>query len=135
MTFEEIYKKWASGNTEEEKRLKETALKKDGEDSSQHFSINRIRKMNCQAELDLHSFTVDQASDAVSVFLKESYNKGLKKIRIIHGKGLHSENGVSPVKRETLLILKYSPYVRETITPPASDGGSGAEWVILKSKK
>jgi len=43
--------------------------------------------------LDLHEYTRDEAQDEVLKFLEESKNSGYNMVRIIVGKGLHSENG------------------------------------------
>lgn len=46
-----------------------------------------------EAEIDLHGFTKEEAKIALENFLSEAENKRCKKVRIITGKGLHSENG------------------------------------------
>lgn len=134
MNFEEIYEKWTS-ITNETERLRKVAKKREREDSKKDLQINQTRRMKCQDQIDLHSLTVEEAVQEVQDFIKSSYYKDLKKIKIIHGKGLHSLDGVSQVKVETINILKKPPYVREIIKPPVQDGGSGASWVILKSRK
>ncbi len=46
-----------------------------------------------QAEIDLHELTKEEAKEALGGFLAEARVKKYKKIRIITGKGLHSESG------------------------------------------
>lgn len=46
-----------------------------------------------QAELDLHQFTRAEAAIAVKDFLQDSQRAGHTLVRIIVGKGLHSQEG------------------------------------------
>lgn len=77
-----------------------------------------------QAVLDLHEFTREEAALAVKDFLKNAREKKYKRIRIITGKGLHSEGGRGILKEYVKNIiecagLKYSE-------AKISEGGSGA---------
>ena len=45
-----------------------------------------------QSVLDLHGMTTDAAHDTLADFLLEARNRGLRCVRIIHGKGLTSPN-------------------------------------------
>lgn len=46
-----------------------------------------------QVELDLHGLTVAEATVRVESFVQTAHAKGLKTLRLITGKGLHSEEG------------------------------------------
>ncbi|MDP3057531.1 MAG: Smr/MutS family protein [bacterium] len=77
-----------------------------------------------QAEIDLHGFTKNEANIALGNFLKDAENKKYKKVRIITGKGLHSESGrgvLSEYIKKALESkgLKYS-------NAKISEGGDGA---------
>lgn len=77
-----------------------------------------------QAEIDLHGLTKTEAADSLAKFLKDARNKKYDRIRIITGKGLHSENGMS-------ILNKYVKSVLEKEGLSYSDakicnGGSGA---------
>ena len=77
-----------------------------------------------QAEIDLHGFIRAEALDLLLKFLENSRDKKYKRIRIITGKGLHSENGQSVLSGYVKNILekeglKYSD-------AKIYDGGSGA---------
>ncbi len=64
-----------------------------------------------QKILDLHGYTIRDANLAVSDLIFSSYNKGVKKIKIITGKGMRSNNLNDPYKSKDLSILKYAvPY-------------------------
>lgn len=84
-----------------------------------------------EAEIDLHQMTKDEAHKEVSDFLEESEVLGYKKIRIITGKGLHSESGVgvlNPYIREIL-----DDYGYEYSSAKYNEGGEGAIDVFLRS--
>ncbi len=102
---------------------------------SGHASLVQLKNLRPQAELDLHGVTAEEAQRMVEDFLRESLNRKLVKVRIVHGRGLHSPDGRSVLKDVVLRTLKASPYVRATGTPAPVDGGSGAVWVILQRGK
>ena len=61
--------------------------------------------------IDLHGYTIRDANLAVSNLILSSYNKGVKKLKIITGKGMRSNNLNDPYKSKDLSILKYAvPY-------------------------
>ena len=129
--FSNIYGVWESKNNEEKliEEKKNTEKKE-----NKGISISYLRSMSPQDELDLHGYTSDIATLKVSEFLRDSRDKGYKKVSIITGKGNHSENGKSVIKELVLDEIKYSNIVREAYHPKAVHGGSGAIWVIFKSK-
>ena len=64
-----------------------------------------------QKILDLHGYTIRDANLAVSNLILSSYNRGVKKLKIITGKGMRSNNLNDPYKSKDLSILKYAvPY-------------------------
>lgn len=109
--------------------------KGDGKKKKPSLTINELRRMGVQATLDLHGETQKDSSDMILSFLTECTANGLRKVSIITGKGLHSENGTGVLREKALSILSSSPLVEETSPAPLSKGGSGALWVILKENK
>ena len=75
-------------------------------------------------ELDLHGFTKEEAREEVLDFLSEVNLKGYNKIRIITGKGLHSEGNRGVLKEyvQSMLDEKGLKYTDAKI----NEGGSGA---------
>ena len=61
-----------------------------------------------QKKIDLHGYTLSDANNAVKDLVINSYNMGIKKLNIITGKGMHSDNSKDPYKSEKFGILKYS---------------------------
>lgn len=80
--------------------------------------------------LDLHGFTRDEAKIAVENFLKLSKKNNYKKIRIITGKGIHSENAGGILKDYIKQLLDRAglAYANAKI----NEGGEGAIDVNLR---
>ena len=93
---------------------------------------------------DFHGFSLDEANKSINKLIKDSYKKGVKKLIIVTGKGIHSDNEKNPYTSKDLGILKYSlpdyiknnPELMELITEikdaEIEDGGSGAFYIFLK---
>lgn len=77
-----------------------------------------------QAEIDLHGLTRAEARDSLLEFLENSRDKKYKRIRVITGKGLHSENGQSVLNGYIKNILEKEGL--EYSDAKICDGGSGA---------
>ena len=121
-----------------EKRSEKTfdeIMKEKGERSQEkpQLTVSRLRSMMPQAILDLHGYTVSEAESRVKAFLGECRDNGLRKISIITGKGLHSEDGVGVLRDAVIRVLDESGAVSEKFSAPQSAGGSGALWIILKA--
>ncbi len=75
--------------------------------------------------LDLHSFPPAEIRALVADYLDLAYEKGLRELRIIHGKGVG-------VQREIVRsLLAQDPRVIGCGDLPALAGGWGATWVRL----
>jgi len=76
--------------------------------------------------LDLHSFQPREVADVVREYLDAAYEKGLRALRIIHGRG-------AGVQRRTVrTLLERDPRVVEYGDAPPEAGGWGATWVRLQ---
>ena len=99
------------------------------------------------SEIDLHGFTLDEANKTVERLINKSYDEGVSKIRIVTGKGLHSDNEKNPYISKDLSILKHSvpEYIKknnelmkliiEFKEASSHDGGEGAFYIHLKKNK
>lgn len=85
-----------------------------------------------QAELDLHGLTSDEAHDALSDFVVDARNRGLRCVRVIHGKGLTSHNKEPVLKGKARRWLAHWDGVLAYVEAPRHAGGSGAMLVLLK---
>ena len=85
-----------------------------------------------QDQLDLHGLRTDQARTALSQFVRDSVKRGMRCVRIIHGKGLGSlgKKPVLKIKVRNWLVQKDE--VLAFCQARAADGGSGALMVLLK---
>jgi len=81
-----------------------------------------------QAEIDLHGLTRMEVKVEVEKFLKEAEEKNYNKVRIITGKGLHSENA-GVLKQSVQEILNRKGY--QSQNAKINEGGSGALDVLL----
>lgn len=87
-----------------------------------------------QRELDLHGRKGEEAGRSVRLFLLESERQNLRKVRIITGKGLHSEEGQSVLKTVTeakIRELKEEGRVLTFEWDGKSQNSSGAVIVYL----
>jgi DNA-nicking Smr family endonuclease len=84
-----------------------------------------------QDKLDLHGMNRDQARHAVAGFLADASRRGLRCVRIVHGKGIGSP-GREPVLKK--LVLGWLAQRREVLAfcqARAAEGGAGAVVVLL----
>ena len=107
--------------------------KGDDEKKKEVLTISKLRAMMPQSTLDLHGMTVEETDKAVHEFIEDCHKHGLRKISIITGKGLHSEDGVGVLRQYVSTLLDSSSFVSEKANAPISAGGAGAFWIILKA--
>ena len=107
---------------------------------------NKIQKETSlkTRSIDLHGYTLELANKAVEDFINKSYLEKIKKLIIVTGKGLHSENEKDPYVSKDLSILKYSVpefiennsnlmnIITEIQDAKIQDGGSGAFYIFSK---
>ena len=104
------------------------------------------KKKFSMKSFDLHGYSLDEANNKIYNLIKDSYEKGVKKLIIVTGKGLHSQNEKDPYISKNLGILKYSVHefiknsdelmslISQIKEAENKDGGSGAFYVYLKKK-
>jgi DNA-nicking Smr family endonuclease len=87
-----------------------------------------------QDQLDLHGLRSEEARQLLVEFLNEALAKGLRCVRIVHGKGLRSENREPVLKRKVGNWLAQRDEVLAFVQARPEDGGGGAVVVLLKAK-
>ena len=96
--------------------------------------LQRLRKGQyaAQDELDLHWSDAAQAEAMLRAFIAQARASGFGCVRIVHGKGLHSDTGVPVLKNLVDRMLRQRNDVLAFHSAPAAQGGHGAVLVLLK---
>ena len=109
------------------------------------FSLNK--KNNKTQVIDLHGFGLDDANNKIERFIFDCYHKGFSKLRVVTGKGIHSQNYKDPYVSKNLGILKYSipefiksnndlmNVISSFEKASIEEGGDGAFYIYLKKRK
>ena len=88
-----------------------------------------------QDELDLHGASAAQAEHLLRQFLLEAHDHDHGCVRIIHGKGRYSVEGVPVLKNLVDRMLRQRADVIAFHSAPAAQGGTGAVLVLLAHKR
>lgn len=84
-------------------------------------------------EIDLHGLNSAQAKAALREFIANAAARGIRCVRIIHGKGMRSGPRGPVLKNVVNNWLQRSDAVLAFGSARAVDGGSGAVYVLLKN--
>ena len=95
--------------------------------------LRKLRRTHwvIQDAIDLHGLGADAAKEATAAFLADCVRRGLRCVRIVHGKGLRSVGREPVLKRHIRKLLTRKSEVLAFVEPRAIDGGSGAVVVLL----
>ncbi len=85
-----------------------------------------------QAQLDLHGLRREEAREALQTFIREASKRGLRCVRVIHGKGLGSVGKEPVLKGKVRAWLVQKEEVIAFCQARAHDGGAGAVLVLLQ---
>jgi len=98
--------------------------------------LRRLRRGHwvVQDGIDLHGMNRVEAAHQVAEFIRGSAARGLRCVRIVHGKGLRSMNREPVLKGKLRAWLVPRDEVLAFCQAPAADGGSGAMLVLLKAR-
>ena len=131
--------------SDKDKKDWENFLSSDESLPDKDFKITQ-KKIDKNITLDLHGFSLEEANEKIKHLIFSAYNQGIKKLIIITGKGLHSQNEKNPYISKDLGILRYSvpeyiknnnelmSLVKEIKEAKVTEGGAGAFYVLLKKK-
>ena len=140
MNFGDILEKWEQGHPASQKTAMSAWLKEndiyDKDADAQKTTVpgeNRRRLLHIQPDdtLDIHGFTGEKAWLLLDQFFSNAKNSGFEKLRIIHGKGNHSQ-GEAVLGRTVRKFIEQCPFAGESGNEKSTNGGSGATWVFLK---
>ena len=85
-------------------------------------------------EIDLHGMTGAEAREALRVFIAEATARRMTCVRVIHGKGRRSGPRGPVLKNVVNLWLQRSDDVLAFGSARTVDGGSGAVYVLLRTR-
>jgi len=96
--------------------------------------LRRLRRgeWSIQAQIDLHGHRVDEAREALVEFLRDSIKRGLRCVRVVHGKGLGSPGRMPVLKGKVRGWLAQRDEVIAFCQARGADGGMGAVMVLLR---
>jgi len=78
-----------------------------------------------EASIDLHRFRPAETADVVDAYIEAAWEKGLREVRVIHGRG----RGVQ--RNRIQRLLERNRYVERFQDAPGDRGGWGATIVWL----
>lgn len=100
----------------------------------------RRGEFSCDAKIDLHGYSQDQAYDALHNFIEKNYFSQKRHLLIITGKGkfcyqTYQNMGIlKPKLPEWFYDSHFAKYVSVYQKAAPKDGGSGAYYIILRKK-
>ena len=132
--------------SDKDKKDWENYLKNPGKIEVKDVDKNEKNNFNIEKTIDLHGYTLDDANAKIYSFIKDCFEKKIKKINIITGKGLRSTNTNDPYQSKDLSILKHSVpnYIKDSphlmskiikIDQQAVDSPSKGNFEIYLKKK
>ena len=84
-----------------------------------------------QREIDLHGLRSDEARLALSEFIRDAHRKGVRCVRVVHGKGLGSPGKMPVLKNKVHSWLVQKNQVMAFVQAKPAEGGAGALVVLL----
>lgn len=87
-----------------------------------------------QHQIDLHGCNRDEARTALGEFLRECQRRGMRCVRVVHGKGLGSPGREPVLKGKVLSWLAQRREVLAYTQARGPDGGAGALIVLLEGR-
>ncbi len=112
--------------------------------TDEHLSFRRpgvgpevMRKLrqghwSLQAQLDLHGLRTDEARETLSAFIREAHKRGLRCLRVVHGKGQGSPGKTPVLKGKVHGWLAQKNEVMAFVQARPAEGGAGALVVLLR---
>ncbi len=135
MDFGDILRQWEAGEGfQGRKGADEESLAEPEEPAPRRSMPVKPEKWPVDATVDLHGLRAHEAEEQLRRFIRESRQQGLRKILIIHGKGLHS-SGTGVLGKMTVQVLEGDPGVGMWRRADKHLGGEGAAWAVLRRKR
>lgn len=99
--------------------------------------LRRLRRGEwvIQDHLDLHGARVDEAREALALFLREALKRGMRCVRVVHGKGLGSKDRQPVLRGKVRVWLAQRQEVLAFCQARPAEGGGGALVVLLAAPR
>ena len=88
-----------------------------------------------QEGLDLHGYTLEAARTELSRFVRDGRSQGRRCLLLVHGKAYNREGETPSIKSHVNTWLKQMPEVLAFVSALPADGGTGAVYILLRTKK
>ena len=98
----------------------------------------RAGQFSPEANLDLHGQNAEQAHASLTWFIKNAYQRSLRTVLVVTGRGKNSPDGVGVLRPLLQRWLSKDPFKRVVLafcTAKSGDGGPGAVYVLLRKYK
>lgn len=92
----------------------------------------RAGHWSIQHQLDLHGLRIDEAREALGLFIRHAHKRGLRCVRVVHGKGLGSPGKTPVLKGRVQRWLVQKNEVLAFVQARPVEGGAGALVVLLQ---
>jgi DNA-nicking Smr family endonuclease len=109
-----------------------------------NYKKNNKTENHIDFKIDLHGFSLEEAFNKIREVIENCYEKNLKNILVVTGKGLRSKVKENPYLSEDLSLLKYAVpnFIKDNFSeiissieePDQNLGGSGAFLLRLKKR-
>ncbi|MEN8106470.1 MAG: Smr/MutS family protein [Pseudomonadota bacterium] len=103
----------------------------------QNRLLQRLRRSQLPvgAELDMHGMTIPVARNEIARFIAHCCDRHIRCARIIHGKGYGSRADAPVLKNRLNNWLRQHHDVLAFTSTPRDAGGTGAIYVLLRSRR
>lgn len=98
----------------------------------------RAGRYSPEKHVDLHGMNARQAHEALTAFIKDAYQRTMRCVVVVTGRGRNSPGGVGVLRPLLQAWLTRDPFKRVVIafcTARPGDGGPGAVYVLLRKYK
>lgn len=100
--------------------------------------MEKLRKgeFSVQQVIDLHGLSIEGARETFEYFLGTAVKKGLRCVKVIHGRGLRSRRDptIKDYLKTWILRAMHRKWVTAFSNATMSDGGPGATYILLRTK-
>ncbi|NLW05003.1 MAG: DNA mismatch repair protein MutS [Pseudomonadaceae bacterium] len=99
-------------------------------------TLQALRKglLTWQEGLDLHGFTIEKSRAALSEFIRDGSQIASRCLLLVHGKSYNREGEVPSIKSHVNVWLRQMPEVLAFCSALPKDGGSGALYILLRTR-